>query len=391
MICCDRRLLEATSVASCTSLNKEKKLGLMFPRVAKNFVKAGYFPTDEVTLERALNALDVDGPAIRILDPCAGEGVALAEVKGRLNEQGAAVQSFGVEIDAERAWHAKTMLDVVAHADVNDVLISQRSFGLLWLNPSYGDAVADKARTGDRSRADRLEKIFCRRSFGLLQAGGILILIVPNTVFDEELATLVARHFEQITFWRAPEQKFRQAVLFGVKRRPASPPAKLVQALVAFSAEPGTADELPVNWPHEPYRVPPVAPEPLTFRVVPLEPRQLAAELSRHEAATLWPRFAQHFARHVRAPRRPLRRLSKWHLALALAAGQIGGIVRAPSGRTLLIKGDTFKEKEQSVTQEIDGDGAVRETRVLTDKFVPVIKAIDLTPGERFGQVVTIR
>lgn len=366
-------------------------MGLMFPRIAKNFVKAGYFPTDEATLERALSALDVDGPQIRILDPCAGEGVALAEAQHRLNENGASVQAFGVEIDAERAWHAKRLLDVVAHADVNDVLISQRSFGLLWLNPPYGDAVSDKARTGDRPRADRLEKIFCRRSFGLLQIGGILVLIVPSTVFDEELASLVARHFEQVTFWRAPEQKYRQAVLFGVKRRPASPLAKLVEALVGFGSGATDAEELPLNWPLEPYRVPPVTAEPLTFRVVPLEPRQLEAELARHQNATLWPRFAQQFARHIQPPRRPLRRLSKWHLALALAAGQIGGIVRAPSGRTLLIKGDTFKEKEQSVTQEVDSDGTVRETRVLTDKFVPVIKAIELTAGEAFGRLVTIR
>ena len=34
-------------------------MALMFPRLARNFVKNGYFPTDEPTLERALNALTV--------------------------------------------------------------------------------------------------------------------------------------------------------------------------------------------------------------------------------------------------------------------------------------------------------------------------------------------
>jgi len=54
-------------------------MALMFPRLARNFVKNGYFPTDEPTLERALNALmPSDGPMC-ILDPCAGEGVAIAE------------------------------------------------------------------------------------------------------------------------------------------------------------------------------------------------------------------------------------------------------------------------------------------------------------------------
>lgn len=367
-------------------------MALMFPRVAKNFAKNGYYPTDEATLERIMAALDVAGGRVRICDPCAGEGVALAEAKARLTDCGAAVEAFGVEIDAERAWHAKTMLDTVAHADINDVLIGTRSFGLLFLNPPYGLAVSDKARTGDRARTDRLEKMVCRRCFTLLQPGGVLVLIVPNTSFDEELATHVARHFEQVSFWRAPEQQFRQAVLFGIKRRPGAPSAKLVEKLVAFGTGATDADELPAVWSLPPYLVPAVAEdEPLKFTVISLEPRQLAAEVRRFEGATLWPRFDQTFARHLRSERRPLRRLSKWHLALALAAGQIRGLVESPGGRRLLIKGDTFKEKETTVEVEHDEKGNVRETRVLTDKFVPVIKAIDLTPGAGYGAVLTIR
>ncbi len=54
-------------------------MALMFPRLARNFARNGYFPTDEPTLERTLSALcPADGP-MAILDPCAGEGVALAE------------------------------------------------------------------------------------------------------------------------------------------------------------------------------------------------------------------------------------------------------------------------------------------------------------------------
>ena len=37
-------------------------MALMFPRLARNFVKNGYFPTDEPTLERALAALAPAGP-----------------------------------------------------------------------------------------------------------------------------------------------------------------------------------------------------------------------------------------------------------------------------------------------------------------------------------------
>lgn len=55
-------------------------MALMFPRLARNFARNGYFPTDEVTLERALQALTpAPSGRMRICDPCAGEGVALAE------------------------------------------------------------------------------------------------------------------------------------------------------------------------------------------------------------------------------------------------------------------------------------------------------------------------
>ena len=62
-------------------------MALMFPRLARNFAKNGYYPTDEPTLERALNALmPSDGPMC-ILDPCAGEGVAIAEASHALGRE----------------------------------------------------------------------------------------------------------------------------------------------------------------------------------------------------------------------------------------------------------------------------------------------------------------
>lgn len=55
-------------------------MALMFPRLAHNFAKNGYYPTDEATLERILNALDAPyNQRVRILDPCAGEGMAILE------------------------------------------------------------------------------------------------------------------------------------------------------------------------------------------------------------------------------------------------------------------------------------------------------------------------
>ena len=171
-------------------------MALIFPRIALNFLKNGYYPTDQPTLDRIAGALDVDGRPVRLIDPCCGEGAAALELKQSLEAAGSPAQAFGVEVDEERAWHAKQVLDTVAHADVHDVRISDRSFGLLFLNPPYGDLVTDQVGSGDRSQGrQRHEKLFCRRSFNLLQVGGVLVLIVPFYVLDTELATLIARHF----------------------------------------------------------------------------------------------------------------------------------------------------------------------------------------------------
>ncbi len=81
-------------------------MALMFPRLARNFARNGYYPTDETTLERVLQALEpAPTGTMRILDPCAGEGVALAEAAHSLGRE--RVEAFAVEYDRERAEHAR--------------------------------------------------------------------------------------------------------------------------------------------------------------------------------------------------------------------------------------------------------------------------------------------
>lgn len=46
-------------------------MALMFSRLARNFARNGYYPTDELTLERTLQALvPATTGRMRILDPC---------------------------------------------------------------------------------------------------------------------------------------------------------------------------------------------------------------------------------------------------------------------------------------------------------------------------------
>lgn len=370
-------------------------MALMFPRLARNFARNGYYPTDETTLERVLQALEpAPTGTMRILDPCAGEGVALAEAAHALGRE--RVEAFAVEYDRERAEHARSLLDRVLHGDLMDTLIGRQSFGLLWLNPPYGDLVADHAGASQYqgSGRRRLEKLFYQRTLPLLQYGGVLVFIVPHYVLDDELTGWLCNHFTALRIYAAADPTFKQVVIFGIRirRQDLAKPREVATVrdrLQAIGAGQETAEELPACWSWEPYRVLAATRELEHFYRVSLEPEQFAQEVQRLRG--LWSDFTLHFGQSGVQPRPPVRELSRWHLALALAAGAISGVVRSRSGRVLVLKGDTYKDKVRKTEFTEDEDGNVSEVRILTDRFVPIIRAWEMTPGSaHLGRVLTI-
>lgn len=368
-------------------------MALMFPRLARNFVKAGYFPTDEATLERALSALaPSDGPMC-ILDPCAGEGIAIAEAAHALGRE--QVTAYAVEYDQERANHARQLVDHCLQSDLMDTLIARQSFGLLWLNPPYGDLARDtNGNMGyeGRGRA-RLEKLFYQRTLQLLQYSGILVFIIPSYVLDAELVGWLTRHFAELRVYRAVDTQFKQVVVFGRRvrqRELGGDDTKSARArLLQIGQGDIEAEELPPEWPLLPYVVPIASAEPEHFYRISMEPAQFAEEVQRLQG--LWPSFETHLGSAQQTLRAPARALSHWHLALALAAGAISGVVQSKNGRTLAVKGDTYKEKATTTEYRERDDGSFAETRILTDKFVPIIRAWDLSPDSAtLGRIITI-
>nr|WP_260468763.1 class I SAM-dependent methyltransferase [Stutzerimonas stutzeri] len=373
--------------------HQETPMALMFPRLARNFAKNGYYPTDEATLERALSALlPSDGPMC-ILDPCAGEGVAIAEAAHALGRD--QTTAYAVEYDPERANHARQLVDHCLQGDLMDALIARQSFGLLWLNPPYGDLSKDaNGNIGydGRGRA-RLEKLFYQKTLPLLQYGGILVFIVPSYVLDPELVGWLTRHFTDLCIHRAVDTQFKQVVVFGRRIRQRELVGDEVKSIRARLLQIGQGeldvDELPAEWPLLPYIIPAASAEPEHFYRISMEPAQFAEEVQRLQG--LWPSFETHLGAAQQSLRAPARALSHWHLALALAAGAISGVVQSKKGRVLAVKGDTHKQKTTSTEYRERDDGSIAETRILTDKFVPVIRAWDLSPGSAtLGRIITI-
>lgn len=366
-------------------------MALMFPRLAHNFAKNGYYPTDEDTLNRILQAIKPEPGEKRIFDPCAGEGLALAECKHHLGTENTI--ALGVEYDEERAYHAKQLLNRCIHGDFMNCVITQRSCGLLFLNPPYGDMVSDSTEISHKlmQGKQRLEKLFYQRAIHSLQWGGVLIFIIPHYCLDKELASWLTQHFEAMRIYKAVEPRFQQIVIFAKRKRAEwqSGLSTVKQQLIAIGqGEP--VPELPVVWSDDPYSVPNSAQMDFKFFCASLDKKQLAEEIKHHGG--LWPQFALHFKRYVNSHQRSLMDLSNWHLALALAAGQVSGVVTADDGRVFIIKGDTYKTQTTDKTYEEDADGNITETITSLDKFVPVIRALDMTPeSQTFGRLITIQ
>lgn len=354
---------------------------LMFQRLAHSFVKNGYYPTDSETMSRILNALEptADG-TMNIIDPCSGEGTALAECQHHLGSE--SVSSFAIEYNEERAWHSKTLIDQCIHGDLQDCIIAQRQFGLLFLNPPYGDLVSDKAGIGNQqSGKQRLEKLFYQKCNSLLQFGGVMVLVLPYYSLDKELSQWIARHFENVQIFMAPEQQFKQTVIFGIRRRVVdSNSTKEVATQLMLAGKGELPEELPRTWDDKKYQVPAnKSGKEIKFIYTKLDPVQLQKELNQNQG--IWKQFDMHFSQQISEPRRPLRKMTDWHLALALAAGQVSGTVSAEDGRVFVIKGDTYKDRIRESKTSVDDDGNVKETRTVTDKFVPAIRALDFTPN----------
>lgn len=371
-------------------------MALMFNRLARNFVKNGYYPTDSMTLERIQNLLAPSTRPMRVLDPCCGEGTALADLRAglqsRSDEPSVPIEALGIEFDRERAWHAKTLLDRVIHADVHDVVVKARSLGLLFLNPPYGFGVSDAANMAspEAGKAERLERTFLKKTVPLLAPGGVLVYIVPYYALDAEIRSYLARNFEQVRFFMAPEQQFKQCVIFGIKTRSGNARKDVLDMLARAQAGDFMHQVLPEVWDDEPYLVPAAPDGEFDFHAVRMDRAQLGDELAKWRHSLLWQGFESRFNQGRSAHRRPLRDMTQWHLALALAAGQVTGRIQSKDGRIFLIKGDTFKKKERTQSMEVDDKGNVSETIVMLDKFVPTINAIEFTPDHRLGQIVKI-
>ena len=155
----------------------------------------------------------------RILDPCAGKGVALATMATALK-----LEAYGVELNQERAINATDQIQKLAcrqdfplsdhhptrfiQGDYRTLVTSKGGHNLLYLNPPY-DFDQD---------AGRLEYQWLRDCREWLQPEGLLVYVIPQKILDyARIARYLATWFSEVRIFRFPDEKypvFKQVALF---------------------------------------------------------------------------------------------------------------------------------------------------------------------------------
>ena len=166
-------------------------------------------------------------PVVRLLDPCAGKGRALAllaeELRRQITEirahsqQAPALELYGIEPNLERAQEAQTRIPNLLISSFFTTTLSEGGFQLAFVNPPYDDVSAADSVTGSpgssgtassSGRRERLELRFLRRVTSKLAPDGVLIWIVPQRLLAED-ANYLAAQYRDLACWRFPDTPWR--------------------------------------------------------------------------------------------------------------------------------------------------------------------------------------
>jgi hypothetical protein len=322
-------------------------------------IKMGHYPTPPRVVELIRNYLAFPSGQFSSLDPCCGEGDALA---GLVAETSAV--TYGVELDHQRAEKSKCRLHHVLRCGIEETRIQHHSCSLLLLNPPYDEFTLEEEAD---AKTERQERAFLRMTVPYLIPGGVLVYIIPQNRMDKAIARLLASRFENIHVCRFPDPEyadFRQIVVFGVRKTDNNldeQEASRLQSIPKMELSP-----LPEKA-EMAYPVPPSGPV-TQFRSILVDPEELEKHMAQ---SALWKRFTALTTRsELRIPRPPLP-LHSGHLGLLLAAGKLDGIMGTGED-SHLVKGSV--RKITTVLQEIKGE--VLEEREL-DRYVVSIKILN--------------
>jgi hypothetical protein len=276
-------------------------------------LKMGYYPLPESEGAKLRSLLSYSQSA-SVIDPCAGQGIALHLVSGDAH-----VRRYGVELDAERARIASSRGIETVQGNTFDVIAKPESFSLLYLNPPYDSEIGSIANR-------RMEAVFLEHTYRWLALEGVLVLVIP---FERlrDCAGILSSHFAGLNLFRMtdPESvQYRQIAVLGIRRDIRGAAVENNKRNLQSIGLYGSFLQLPELRPGScaPYPVPPSDEVSLNYRGLPYD---LLEDLLPHSGA--WRQAAPLLMPHDEvATGRPITPLHGGHVGLLCTAGLLNGV-----------------------------------------------------------------
>lgn len=311
--------------------------------------RLGFYPLPLREAKRIRNFLRIPGEGCSALDPCIGEGFALAEIVAHTN-----CLRYGVEIDSGRVTSARSVAEEVIHGNCFDVQCPVESLSLIYLNPPYDFEIA----VGE-GRSQRTEKLFLEHVYRWLKRAGLLIMVIPST-YVADCSQLLASQFKDVQIYRLTEPesvKYKQVVIFGIRRTRAERERlrdnEIVRARSWYEAVPRETAKLAAlpDETDQHYAVPKSEPVRLVYKGLPLDQIEdlLPKSSAYRQAAPIL------FAPPADIHGRPLTPLHGGHVGLLCTAGMLNGIFGEADSRHIVYWQsvklvDTAEEEEDGAT-----------------------------------------
>jgi superfamily II DNA or RNA helicase len=322
----------------------------------------GYLPIEERHYPALLSLVAPATPAVRLLDPFAGEGAFLEAAAKAWN-----LTPYANELDGDRATAciARFGATQAVRCDVERLVASNNAFGAAWLNPPYDH---DAGASGSK----RVEFRYLRHAWKWVQDGGLAFWCIYRQHITSEAAAFFAKHSSRVEVWALPGKhlgEYDQMVVAAIKGVPLDP-ATLYEQIIRDRDHPQ-----PLTVQPEPiYRLP--APRPIQRFVFAPDMLDETAGLKLIEEQGAWKTGGFQALLDVPPPTaeiEPVVAPRPGHLALVLAAGVAdGAVIESEEYGRVALRGKTrHVEQIARVEVEADPNDPERQVKKTTIRLKP--------------------
>jgi hypothetical protein len=369
--------------------------------------KLGYYPAHPLAITQLVKHLKLSpilheheqkGWCHNIMDPCAGRGVAIDQIREALGIPEA--QTYAIELDPTRVADIRALMpkcNLLGPASFIGSQINIGTMGLAYVNAPFDDELGGGGRE---------EQTFSAKAAKTVVIGGTLVVVCPLNAIqgNHDFVRALESQFRDITVYKFPDgydaedrviRGFREVAIFGKKRRDPLPAdvvndegdlAKMnmrYNGYVNFDNLPALGEPAWTGWARgEPSGVReeglrvygiPGCKKTNTFARTAFTAEELIATLERSPLNKFFDEVT------IPPPERPPLPLAKGHLGLLLAGGLLNGVVRGPHGPHV-VRGSSKKIRYHNVAMSRsteDKDGVVTSIDTYSQRMVTVIRCVE--------------